>query len=397
MQRRTLAGSVILCALMVVLLPEALEGGTLTPDRIIPYTGAAISDINVTAADATVVKYKPVAGGAESEIPAAAVKEIGWGDGGQFRLAVSHFNAERYSAALDVIKRCPDTGPREFWYGPYKPILEGMCLVRLKRYAEALPLLDKAITAYPNSFYVIPAIEHSAEAHRALGQFEKAAEVFAKLDPKGNYANLAATEPYGKLWQLRGRIGAAESLVQVPGKQAEAGTVYGALASVCERILAEPPAALRGVLPEIQDIHQRSLVGRAQVLLKGGRLKEAKEWIDEIGNKITSATGRTVLFLALGDLLMEDAKSAPDADKKLRYKEALLAYMRVYIVYPDQKEQARRALLGAGKASQLLDTREDRLRATRLYRELWAEYRGTEEANEARKLLGVLGVTVDDK
>ncbi len=71
--------------------------------------------------------------------------------------------------------------------------------------------------------------------------------------------------------------------------------------------------------------------------------------------------------------------------------------MKVYIVYPDQKEQARRALLGAGKASQLLDTREDRLRAIRLYRELWSEHKGSDEAAEARKLLGILGVTVEDK
>lgn len=397
MRGRILVGILVLCGVVLGALGEAMAGGTLTPDRIIPHTGPAIADITVVAAEATVVRYRPAAGGAESQIPAAAVKEISWGDGGPFRQAVSHFSAERYSAALDAIRRCPERGPREFWYGPYKPILEGMSLVRLKRYAEAVPVLEKAIAAYPNSFYVISAIEHSAEAYRALGEFDKAAQAFAKLDPKGTYTDITATEPYGKLWQLRGRIGVADSLMHVPGKEAEAGTVYSGLASVCQRILSEQPASLKGSLPEIQDIHQRALVGRAQVLLKLGNLKEAREWLDGIVNKVANPAARTVLLLTLGDLLLADAKNASDADKKLRYKEALLAYMRVYIVYPDQKEQVRRALLGAGRASQLLDTREDRLRAIRLYRELCSEHRGSEECNEARKLLGTLGVTVEDK
>jgi len=387
-------------ALLSIPLPGAAAQARY-PDGIIPHSGPTISGIKILSADTRRITYVKFYGepGKQREISAGKVKEITLGDApANLRRAVSEYRKNTpkgYEKALAYLDKVPASAGREWLYVPYKLTLHADCLMKLGKHSEALPKYAQVIARYRKSFYFLRAVDGKAKAHDALKQYEEAAKTFLELDPKGNYKVLGADQPYGKLWQLRGRFGMANALAKLPAKAAEASSIYAGLVDVCQKILAGPPKELAGSVPEVALIHQRSLVGKAQVLMNSGKLEAARRWITTIENRVKDKAARLTLLMALGDLAMKAGDKATDpTDKKVKYKEALLAYMRVYILYPDQKAQRPRAMLRAGNASELLGTRPDNTRAVRIYKELVAEFPKTPEAKDARKRLEALGVRV---
>ena len=126
--------------------------------------------------------------------------------------------------------------------------------------------------------------------------------------------------------------------------------------------------------------------------MKAKKYGEARTLIERISSDIKDRSARVELYAVLGDLLVkETAKAAGDKKKSLR-KKALLAYMRVYILYPDQKAQRVRCMLGAAVASRQLGTRDDNRRAVKLCKAIIAEDPESEEAKQALTLLQGLGV-----
>lgn len=363
------------------------------PDRIVT-TATTISGIKVTAANSASVTYTKFEGGAPSQIEFSKVVEISWGDTPpDIRRALQEYRGGNYAGALQQVLRSPEAGPREFWYAPFRLLLHGQCLLNLHKPGEALPKFDQVLRGYPQSFYAIEAIQGKGECHLAAKEFDKAGEAFALLDPKGLYDSLTAAEPYGKLWQLRGRLRLAEAYAQVPEKVAEAAKTYDRLAEVTESLVTSTPAELKGVVGELTSMYQRALLGSVEVLLGAGKLDEAQEKVEEVGGKITEKPVRLKLYMTLGNLLAKAAeKAADEKDKKVKYKEALLAYMRVYILYPEQKAERPRAMMGAATVSQLLGSKEDRERAGTLYKAIIAEFPESPEAKEAPRRLETLGM-----
>ena len=377
---------------LVFLLPAGvMAAGVTMPDRLILHSSKQIGQIEVTEAKVSGVKYvKHGTTAPVKEIAFDQIKEIKWGDARQLNRVIADVRTQRWETGLKDIGRCPDKGPRPFWYEPFRAVLHGRCLFELKKYAEALPLFEKVVSGHADSFYVLDAILYKAKAHKALNQAEQAAKAYEKLDPLGNYAKLGAGAPYGKLWQLRGRVEMAGLYAQVPGKLAQAERMYDKLAEVAEAIQKNPPRELKASLDDVSDIHQVSLMGKTQVLIKNKKSAEARKWIDQVGPKIKKKAARLKMYVALGDLAMEDADNAKDAtQKKVHYKEAVLAYMRVYILFPDYRDDRAHAMSKAVIASYLMDTDVDKKRARVLYKELAKEFPNSRELEAAKQVLGV--------
>ncbi len=392
---------VLVCAALTALITAhstALAATTVTPDRIETLSNQTISGIKITKADDTGITYTRFDGsGGEQTLSISQIRMISWGDAGDFRVALKHYNEGHWAETIKALDGLPASGPRDFWYGPYKRLLYGQSLFKLKKYAEALPQLDEIVRKYDRSLYVLEAIDCKAQCHLALKQNDKVAEAYAKLDPKDQFDKLGSDEPYGKLWQLRGAIGRANALIQTPTGAAKAAGIYSRLNKFTDSaapFMAGLPDAIKGSRAEIATIHERSLVGEVEALFKrNGKIEEVQGRLNDIIEKIKDPAARASMYTMLGDVLAKTAETIrDDKEKKVKYKQAMLAYMRVYILYPGQKEERARSMVGAAAASLKVAGKDDKSRAIRLCQEVMAEFPGTPQATEARQILESIGV-----
>ena len=362
------------------------------PDRIILEAGQ-ITGIRVMSADVGGITYKKFDGRGEIQtVPAAKVKEISWGDSGEFRRALALYNRPDPPAALKVLRGLPAAGPRAFWYGPYRQLMIGKCLYRMKKYEDAIPAFENVRREHKRSFYVLKAIEGAARSYEALGKPLLAARAYAQFDPHGAYSAPGLPDPYGKMWQWRGRLGMADIYAQSAGKAEEAGKIYAGLVRGTAAVLVKMPADLEQNVAEIRSIYQQALVGTPTAFMKAKKYGEARKSIEAVDDKIKDKAARVRLYAMLGDLLAVEAADAPDEQKKLVRKKALIAYMRVYILYPGYKAERLKAMLGAATMSRLLGTPEDNGRAVRLCRAIVAEFPNSDEARRAKQMLQALGI-----
>jgi tetratricopeptide (TPR) repeat protein len=395
---RLLLGSVVaLMASAPVLAQMAL------PDRIVLHGGQRYTGIKIKSANVDTITFTRFDGtGPERSVDASKVEELSWGDSpGDFRRAVADAKAGNHERALENLARCPAEGPRGFWYQPYRSLLEAQCLVETSQPAKALPKLETVVQRYRTSYYVLDAIQLKATVHTKLGQYDKAAETSLRLDPQGSFDKIGANKPYGKLRQLQGVAGAIESYVKAPGKQSQAAALLPRLVKVTGEIAANPPDDLTAALPEIRAIQQRAIVMQADLLVSSNQLDAARTWINNNAGRVQDRSARLRLFMTLGDMAMKSAGASGVArDRKASlYTQAVLAYMRVYVLYPDIKELRGRAMFGAATASEQIavlrkDMKKpsgDKARAKRLYKEVLRAYPETEMAKQSKRRLEALG------
>lgn len=382
-----------LLAAMTALAAAAVNAANMPvmPDRIILVGDGQITSIKIISADVKGITYKRFDGrGAIKTVPAVKVKEISWGDAGEFRRALALYKRPDPLAALKVLRGLPVIGPRAFWYGPYRHLLIGNCLYRMKKYEDAILEFRIVTRRHRRSFYVLKALEGAALSYKALGKPTLTAKAYAEFDPHGAYAVAGSPAPYGKMWQWRGRLGMADAYVA--RKAAEAGKIYAGLARGTGAALAKLAPELKAGEPEIRRIHQQALVGAGNALMKAGKFDDAIKWVEAVQDKITDKAARVRMYAMLGELLAGKAEKAAENEKRLIRKKALLAYMRVYILYPGHKAERLKAMLGAATMSRLLGTPEDNRRAARLCQEIVAEFPNSDEARRARLMLQALGI-----
>ena len=384
-------------AAIVLTAASSVAADSMIPDRIVAKSSQQIANIKITAIDVSGVTYSKFQGsGGASKISAEDIAEISFGDmPGEMRRAVADMKAGNNENALKSIDRLPASGPREFWYAPYKILLRAQCLVALGRNEEAVPVLTELISRHSRSYYVIEGIQTKAHAHTALKQWDAVADTCTALDPDNGYADPAATSPYGKMWQLRGQQQKAGAFTNIDGRLDEAAKIYENIAKVAETLAADTPDSLKNSADELRAIYQSALIGRADVLLKEGKTADAAQWMNSVSEKITDRSVRMQMYLTLGEILSNEARKESDTTaSKTKFKESMLAYMRVYILFPDQKQQRAKAMLGAAIASNMIGTPADNSRAGKIAKELVTEYPNTDEAKEAARLLESLGIRV---
>ena len=135
------------------------------PDGILLKSGQRYAGIRILRADIDGIVYERFGGtGDEKTIPASDVEDISWGDGGHFRRAMEVYEDGDLERALEMFRDLPETGPRDFWYGPYRALMIGKCLYRMKQYAASVPVFQSVSENYPRSFYVVKAIQGEALA-----------------------------------------------------------------------------------------------------------------------------------------------------------------------------------------------------------------------------------------
>jgi len=384
-----------LVAAMTALAAAAANAADMPvmPDRIILVGEGQITSIKIISADVKGIAYKRFDGRGEIKtVLAVKVKEISWGDAGEFRRALALYKRPDPPAALKVLRGLPAAGPRAFWYGPYRHLLIGECLYRMKKYEDAIPEFRIVTRQHSRSFYVLKAIEGVALSYKALGKPALAAKAYAEFDPRSAYGVADSPNPYGKMWQWRGRLGMADAYVGAPGKAAEAGKIYAGLARGTGAALAKLAPELKAAEPEIRRIHQQALVGAGNALMKAGKFGDAIKWVEAVQDRIKDKAARVGMYAMLGELLAGKAEKVAETEKKLVRKKALIAYMRVYILYPGHKAERLKAMFGAATMSRLLGTPEDNRRAARLCQEIVAQFPSSGEARRARLMLQALGI-----
>ena len=394
MRRHTKAIIPALAAAMVLTVALTAGAATLTmPDRIVLEDKTQITGVRIFRADVDGIEYQKFDGrGDRKTVPVSNVNEISWGDAGDFRRVMSLYKRARLREALELLRSLPEIGPRAFWYAPLRQLMIGKCLYRMRKYDEAVTHFETVVKQHARSYYVLTAIEGLARSYGKKRDLKRAAEAYAKLDPGNSYASPGSPEPYGKMLQWKGREQMAKLFVQLEGRAEEASKIFAGLAAGTSGVLDKPPAELKPHLKTIAAIYQRALLGSVDALIKAGKQEQARKLIEKISEQITKKSVRVGMYARLGDLLAAEAAKAPDAAKKSLRKKALLAYMRVYILYPGGKAQRARCMLGAAIASRQLGSPDDNRRALRLCKAIVAEHPGSEEAPQAETLLQTLGV-----
>ena len=379
-------------AMLLTAALTASAAAPAMPDRIERTDKAQITGIRVISAQVNVVEYEKFDGrGGVKTLRSSDIKEIHWGDAGAFRRPMAVY-PKRPKAALALFLKLPKTGPRAFWYAPRLELMIGKCLYRLKKYDEALPHFQTIIKDHARSYYVLKAIEGEARCHERKRDFEQAAKAYERFDPRSNYESHVLPEPYGKMLQWRGREEMAKIFLKLDGKAGDASRIYAGLAKGTSAAIAKLPAELKAHVAEIHAIHQRALVGSVNALVKAGKADQARKMIEKISMHITDKSARVDMYVLLGGLLEKEAAKAPEEKKKSLRKKALLAYMRVYILYPGQKAQRAKCMLAAAIASHQLGSPDDNRRAVKLCDAITTDYPGSAEAKEASRLLQGLGI-----
>lgn len=185
-------------------------------------------------------------------------------------------------------------------------------------------------------------------------------------------------------------LGALESLVQTAGLsrawvlEVQLGRVVydDSLKGSARRDKLRAVAVSAG--NEFPVVASRANTFAAESLVEEQKYSEAEAMFREIVDKgKADHSTLAAAYTGLGDCLMQRGQSADGEEKAELLKNALLAYMRVVVVYEDQTTYVPKAMFYAAR---IFDQEQDEIskeRAQRLYRKIMYRYEGSRWAREA--------------
>lgn len=240
------------------------------------------------------------------------------------------------------------------------------------------------------------------ELHGVIGDVDalsRAAEELVAKDPESRYAPIAFIAKAQALLDsgnVAGAKAAAEGLGRFVEAKALAGRwpveqrLWAAMTSGnTGKKLEDALAAISADAVEYPSVRNRAEVAIAESLVGGKKLSEAEKIFREIV-KDSKADARTLAaaWTGLGDCLYTRADSAVDDDKATLLRDALKAYLRPVVVYPDESLYVAKAAFYAGRCYQELgggDEASDR--AKRLLTFVIVNFKGTKWEREARSFI----------
>ncbi|MCA8979998.1 MAG: tetratricopeptide repeat protein [Planctomycetes bacterium] len=249
------------------------------------------------------------------------------------------------------------------------PWAPAYALGRLIDLQESVGNLDGVIAAADQLIANVPTARQTPGAHLSKAQAQYR---------KGDAAGATKT------------LGALESLVQTAGLsrawvlEVQLGRVVydDALKGSARRDKLRAVAVSAG--NEFPVVASRANTVAGESLVEEQKYTEAEAIFREVVDK-GKADHRTLAaaYTGLGDCLLQRGQTA-DGDKQAELlKNALLAYMRVVVVYEDQTQYVPKAMFYAAR---IFDQEEDEVskeRAQRLYRKIIYRYDGSRWAREA--------------
>ena len=162
------------------------------------------------------------------------------------------------------------------------------------------------------------ALEGLGRVDLALGDAAAAEQQFEKL---------IADDKYGTMWTLRGKLGKARALsAQGAGEKG---------LKLAEQVMK---AASQ---PGLFDLRSQAEDARTELLFAAGRYEEVRKIYRHLAESAPEhdTVAKAKAYNAIGDAYFAENK----------IKEAVLAYLRVRVLYPDNREQLAYALYGAAR------------------------------------------------
>jgi len=205
-----------------------------------------------------------------------------------------------------------------------------------KKFGEAASTYKNLLKTVPNTRFWADATLGLAECSVRTGRY---ADVEAAL--KDIFAKKLGDE-----WTFRAEMVKAD----MRAAQKKLDEAQKLLANITQRAAKAHP-----------DIANAASLRRSDCLVSAKRYKEARTILDVLGRQGSSNELRATAYNKLGDCLL--------AQKE--YREALLAYLRVVVLFFKVKDQHAKALYWAAKC---FEKRAESNRAKELYKELTSKY-----------------------
>jgi tetratricopeptide (TPR) repeat protein len=239
------------------------------------------------------------------------------------------------------------------------------------QYEEALSWYRQALAAEQRNWVRRLVLSRCVWCYRRLGRTEKAVEAFLLIcreDPATPYFDgiplaWTALQPSSSL------VGRARTWLD--GAQPAVARLVGASWLLSTRDRARATSVLRQLIGESEPrlaFLAEAQLWRTQVVT--ATPEDTERWCERIERMPTSI--RAGPYYLLGRL----------AARHDRHEEAALAFLRIVILYPEQRELASRALLAAAGALEQMKQNDE---AVRLYEELLGAYPESDGADEARR------------
>ncbi len=296
----------------------------------------------VIGMDATKVDFrKSLGGGLAKEIPVNQIKTIFFdGEPIDLKTAKNHVLGGHYAEALAALERI-DREPKRPEIRQDIEFYTALCATKLAlggsmKVAEAGRLMKDFADNHPNSYHYFEASEAVGDLLVAIRQYDQAAEYYARLQ----------TAPWPD-YQMRGGVALGWALLD-RGKTERAAEAF-------EKVIgfdAEGDAARRQ--------RMAARVGKAGALVK---LKQPEEAIKLAEEVIKQADPENAELMARVYNVLGSAERMTG-----RTKEALLAFLRVDVLYSAQPDAHAEALANLA--------------------ELWEQVNKKQRADRARQVLG---------
>jgi tetratricopeptide (TPR) repeat protein len=339
-------------------------------DKIYLTDGTLLKDVGVVSEGLTEVEYR--SGRGKATVAAERVLRIEFG---QKPKLVDQADAaaaqEEYLDALaemrnyvDQVTEKPDK--RFTWglaYARYRIVELNGVLGELDALAAAA---DEVVAKHADTRYAPLAFVAKAQAYLDAGEPAKAkaaAESFGKF---------VADKSLTGRWPVEQRLWAAVTSGDT-GKKLEDALV-----------------AVSSDAAEYPSVRNRAEVSIAESLYAGKKYAEAEKVFNTIA-KDSKADTRTLAaaWTGLGDCLYGRAEGAADEEKATLLKNALKAYLRPVVVYPDESLYVAKAAFYAARCYQQLGGgAEASDRAKRLLVFVITNFKGTKWEREARQFYG---------
>lgn len=350
----------------------ALLGAGARADRIYRTSGAPLEDVTVVSETLAEVRYKEEGKGPEKAVPSESVVRVEYdrfpAAVGEAEAAAQDGDAEGALERFEAYATDGKPDKRYPWaqaYAAHRAVTLRGTLGDLEGAAAAA---DRLISGFPESRYVPAAYVAKADA---LFRLERMDQAQAALT---DFERLITAKGLSKRWALECRL--AQVLTD------------RALSGVPRRDRLEKIEQDAG--QDFPTVRCRAAVARAESFLAGGgegpdAIGKARavfeEVIDDPGSDEESLAAA---HTGLGEILFSIA-TGPTEKEELRA--ALLAFMRVAVLFEEQSRYAPKAMFYAGRCFERIGGEGSKDNAVKLYRRVLRDYADSPWAAEARNFL----------
>lgn len=360
-----------LAATAAIVLVGVVSAQDRNADKIYLTDGSVLKDVGVVSEGIKDVEYRSGRSG-KATVAAERVLRIEYGQKPKVvDQADSAAAQEEYLDALaqmqNYVNEATEKPDKRFpWgvaYARYRSVELNGILGELDALAAAA---DEVVAKHPDTRYAPLAFVAKAQAFLDAGEPARAK---------------AAAESFGRFVADKGLTG------RWPVEQ----RLWAALTSGdTGKKLEDNLAAISADSAEYPTVRNRAEVAIADALFAGKKITEAEKIYTTIAAD-SKADTRTLAaaWTGLGDCLYTRADSAADEEKAKLLKDALKAYLRPVVVYPDESIYVAKAAFYAARCYQQLGGGAEATdRAKRLLVYVITNFKGTKWEREARQFYG---------